>query len=137
MLINFENNEYWSGSLGMLATKHCCDMIANTVDLMALSKKKIEVMRCRMPFDLLSIALIITVQVKLFRADEDLSMITLNSQLQEEKVRLWIVMEVGLFYFGLLVQGLFFATIYTTVRSEEFVHEYLNSMQDEADVQEF
>ena len=90
-----------------------------------------------MPFDLLSIALIITVQVKLFKADEDFSMITLNSQLQEEKVRLWIVMEVGLFYFGLLVQGLFFAAIYTTVRSEEFVHEYLNSMQDEADVQEF
>ena len=90
-----------------------------------------------MPFDLLSIALIITVQVKLFKADEDFNMITLNSQLQEEKVRLWIVMEVGLFYFGLLVQGLFFAAIYTTVRSVEFQHECFDSQQDEADEQEF
>ena len=69
MLINFEL-DYWVSSLAMLATKHCFDMAANIIDLVAFSRRNIQIMRYRVPLDVLSIALTIAIQVKLYKADD-------------------------------------------------------------------
>ena len=69
MLINFEK-DYWNSPLAMLATKHCFDLTANTVDLTAFSKRSLHLMKYRIPFDCISTVLIIVVQLKLFKADD-------------------------------------------------------------------
>ena len=83
----------------MLVSKHFCDMISNTVDLTALSRQDWEIMKWRIPFDLLSTMLIIAVQVKLYKTNTQ----EVTSTIAQEKVRLWIVMEIALFYLGLVV----------------------------------
>ena len=70
MLINFED-DYWKSPLHMLVAKHVFDLIANTIDLTAFSKRSLEITKFRLPFDFLSLVLIIAVQAKLFNAEDE------------------------------------------------------------------
>ena len=99
MLINFDLKKSGTSCLAILASKHCCDMISNTVDMTALAKEKLSLMRWRIPFDLLSTILIISVQVKLSKLSESENL----QSIEDEKVKVWVAMEIALFYIGLLV----------------------------------
>ena len=69
MFINFRAAEYWHLTLAMLVAKHCIDFVGYTLDLIALSKRKIGLIKCKLLLDLFSISLIIAVQWILFSED--------------------------------------------------------------------
>ena len=60
MLINFES-DYWHSSMAMLVTKHCFDMVGISLDLLALSSHKVDLIKFKIPFDFISIILILIV----------------------------------------------------------------------------
>ena len=78
MFINFRE-EYWRITLAMLAAKHCIDFVGYTVDLIAFSKRKIGLIKCKLLLDIFSISLIIAVQWKLFSGNTKDYMLQLPS----------------------------------------------------------
>mmetsp|Transcript_810 Transcript_810/g.1221 ORF Transcript_810/g.1221 Transcript_810/m.1221 type:complete len:169 (+) Transcript_810:166-672(+) len=128
MLINFGDG-YWHSTLSVLVVKHCLNMIAYTIELMAFSMRKLDLIKYKLMLDVISIALIIAVQVRLFTAHEsdylDGSSATLYNDLsQAEQVKRWVSMEVGLFYIGVLGQLIFLICIACKVNSEQFQDDY-------------
>ena len=100
MLINFDTDEtkYWHGSLVMLVGMHCINMVAFSLDLLALSTSKIEILRYKLALDLISTILIIIVQVKLFHFDDEGTVSLVDETNPLLLIRLWLIMEVTLFY---------------------------------------
>ena len=92
-----------------LAVKHFFDLVGNTLDLIAFSFCKILDLKYKLVLDFISIVLIIAVQCKLFGKDDT------GSGGYEETERLWVSMEVGLFYVSILIQGIYWLRIYLAV----------------------
>ena len=107
----------------MLVSKHCFDFVSYTVDLIAFSSRKIHLMRYKLALDIVSICLIVVVQCKLFSWNHHHqvdSSVDANPKEEEQMMRIWITMEVYLFYMSLFVQVVFFTCILWTVNSAKF-----------------
>ena len=65
MLINFgQEVEFWHRVLAMLAARHCLDFVTYTLDLVAFSRRNLDLLKWKIPLDIISLILIIAVQGK-------------------------------------------------------------------------
>ena len=137
MLINFGDG-YWHSALAMIVVKHCLQMMAYFLDLTAFSMRKLHLIKYKLMLDVISIALIIAVQFKLFSTD--LSVVEAEEEIlnvapydnglsQAAQVRRWIYVELALFYVGLLVQLIFLLCIACAVNSERFQDDYYYALR--------
>jgi hypothetical protein len=127
MLLNYGDN-YWHSTLAMLAAKHCLNMLSYTIDLVAFSIQKVEYIRYKLFLDVISVILIVAVQFKLFNVANSIDLLIVDSE-NFDQVRLWVVMEVSLFYIGLLAQLVFFIVILCKVNSAKFQDDYFFALR--------
>lgn len=70
MLINLKG-DFWHRTLALLIAKHCLNLLAYTIDLVAFSLHKLSLLKYKFILDAFSIVMIIAIQVKLFTGDSN------------------------------------------------------------------